>query len=145
MKTIDSFEGEYFFLSNFSKSSIEYDGITYPTVEHAYQAQKTLDKDLRLAVSELKTPSESKRFGKSVVLREHWDTIKVGIMVELCEIKFQTSYYKKQLLLTEDATLIEGNTWHDNFWGDCRCEKCKNITGLNYLGRLLMEIRDAVK
>ncbi len=149
MKTIDDFEGEYRFLSNFYKSPIEFDGITYPTVEHAYQAQKTLDNDLRLAVSELPTAGDAKRFGNTLKesgqLREDWEEVKVLIMTELCGIKFQISYFKKQLLLTGDAILIEGNTWHDNFWGDCVCKKCLNIEGKNNLGIILMAIREKIK
>lgn len=40
---IDRFSGPHRFLSNFYPSPIIYDGVAYPTVEHAYQAQKTLD------------------------------------------------------------------------------------------------------
>ena len=46
-----------------------------------------------------------------------------------------------RLLSTSNATLVEGNWWHDNFWGDCYCPKCKGIPGANTLGRLLMELR----
>ena len=38
--------------------------------------------------------------------------------------------------------LIEGNTWHDNYWGDCSCNRCKSKSGENMLGILLMELRD---
>jgi predicted NAD-dependent protein-ADP-ribosyltransferase YbiA (DUF1768 family) len=37
---IDSFKGRWSFLSNFYPSKITYKGITYPTVEHYYVAQK---------------------------------------------------------------------------------------------------------
>ena len=42
-----------------------------------------------------------------------------------------------------DATLIEGNHWHDNRWGDCTCERCSAKEGQNWLGKILMEIRDS--
>ena len=38
---INSFVGPCRFLSNFYPSEITYEGITYPTVEHAFQASKT--------------------------------------------------------------------------------------------------------
>ena len=41
--------------------------------------------------------------------------------------------------------LIEGNTWSDNFWGDCHCPKCRGIKGENNLGKLLMKIREDYK
>ena len=43
MKTIDKFKNEHEFLSNFYPSPITIEDITYPTVEHAFQAAKTLD------------------------------------------------------------------------------------------------------
>ena len=43
MAIIDSFRGEYGFLSNFNKSRVEFEGMTYPSVEHAFQAAKNPD------------------------------------------------------------------------------------------------------
>lgn len=37
--------------------------------------------------------------------------------------------------------IVEGNYWHDNYWGNCTCDKCKNIEGQNKLGKILMKIR----
>ena len=47
-KIIDTFDGEFRFLSNFWPSKVHYDGMEYRSVEHAYQAAKALDKDERL-------------------------------------------------------------------------------------------------
>ena len=46
------------------------------------------------------------------------------------------------LLLTGGAELIEGNHWHDNFWGICTCDKCWDKRQENQLGKLLMKIRN---
>ena len=43
MQVIDSFGGEYSFLSNFHKCKVEFEGMTYPSVEHAFQAAKNPD------------------------------------------------------------------------------------------------------
>ncbi len=53
----------------------------------------------------------------------------------------QNPNLKKALISTGKATLVEGNYWHDNTWGNCTCEKCKNIPGKNYLGTILEDIR----
>ena len=45
---------------------------------------------------------------------------------------------------TGDAELIEGNTWHDNYWGVCSCSKC-NGRGKNRLGKLLMKVREELR
>ena len=41
------------------------------------------------------------------------------------------------MLKAIEGEIIEDNPWHDCFWGKC------NGIGENWLGRLLMEIRDA--
>ncbi len=38
---INSFTGEHGFLSNFHPSLMEWEGISYPTAEHAFQAAKS--------------------------------------------------------------------------------------------------------
>ena len=54
---INKFDGKYAFLSNFAESKISFEGLTYPTVEHAFQAAKTLDEEERLYIAPLNTQS----------------------------------------------------------------------------------------
>lgn len=56
-------------------------------------------------------------------------------MKDLVRQKFQHPELKKKLLKTKNATLIEGNTWGDVYWGVC------NGVGENNLGKILMETR----
>jgi hypothetical protein len=51
----------------------------------------------------------------------------------------------EKLLETKNAELIEGNIWHDNFWGSCECSRCNHKPGKNMLGRLLMEYRAEIQ
>jgi ribA/ribD-fused uncharacterized protein len=135
-KQITSFSGDYEFLSNFYESKITYEGITYPTLEHAFQAAKTLDKNERLEVSKQMTPGEAKHMGRKLHLRPDWEDIKIDVMEELLAMKFVYASTLCDLLVkTGDAELIEGNTWNDKFWGECKGE------GLNWLGKLLMKRR----
>ena len=61
-------------------------------------------------------------------------------MEDICRAKFtQNEELKKKLIDTGDATLIEGNTWNDTFWGVC------NGVGENNLGKILMKIREELK
>ena len=140
MSIINSFSEEYSFLSNFTYSPIVENGVTYPTVEHAFQALKTLDLQERQKVVNCTTPGRAKRMGATMVLRSDWEKIKVHIMRTLLILKFNIPEFRKQLLATGDATIIEGNRWHDNFWGDCVCPECTE-PDKNILGELLMEIR----
>ena len=143
---ISKFSGEYDFLSNFYPSPFIYEGVEYPTVEHAFQALKTLDKDEREKVIACDTPSKAKRMGRKVKLREDWEDIKDQLMFDLVKAKFrQNQELKEMLIATGEEELIEGTRWHDNYWGNCSCERCKNKEGKNKLGKILMEVRRTVK
>lgn len=135
MTLITSFSGEHRFLSNFYPSIIPFEGITFATVEHAYQAAKTLDFDARLRIAALATPGEAKKAGRELVLRPGWEAVKVDVMRRLLKRKFRHPELARLLLATGDEPLVEGNHWNDTFWGVC------NGVGANHLGRLLMEVR----
>lgn len=141
---ISVFDGEYAFLSNFYESKIVYKDITFPTVEHAFQAAKSLSEEEQAAISIAKTPGIAKRLGRKVLLRSDWEEIKEKVMYECVKEKFKEPVLREKLLNTSPAELIEGNTWHDNYWGDCSCEKCKNIKGKNSLGKILMKVRSEI-
>ncbi len=135
--TIDSFSGDYRFLSNFWPCKVRMpDGILYPSVEHAYQASKTDDRRLRFRVSRLSTAGEAKRFGRSLSLAPGGTTTRVDVMRTALRVKFSNPTLLAMLISTRPANLVEGNHWGDTFWGVC------GGVGQNQLGRLLMEIRD---
>lgn len=139
IKHISSFTGDYRFLSNFWLCVVELDGTTYPSVEHAYQAAKTLDPKEREPFHRQPpiTSAESKKLGKKLTLRPDWEEVKLGVMEKLLVQKFAHADLRKELLATGDTMLIEGNWWGDTYWG---VDHKKG--GLNHLGKLLMKIRD---
>lgn len=144
MEKIEKFDGQYAFLSNFYDSPLPTSGgtVIFPTVEHYFQAMKTENPEERERIRLAATPGKAKRLGRTVNLRADWEEIKLNVMKYALIKKFNNNPELRNLLLeTGDAELIEGNYWHDNFWGNCSCEKCKNIKGQNHLGQLLMEIR----
>lgn len=136
MKPIKSFQDKYRFLSNFYPVLIKRGKLYYPSVEHAYQATKTLTPSLRAEIAECKSPGKAKRMGAKLVLRPHWDLMKIDVMKGLNRIKFQHIGLRTMLLSTGDAHLEEGNKWGDTFWGTVNGE------GQNHLGKILMEIRE---
>ena len=142
---IDCFDGHWAFLSNFYWIEIEFEGITYPTNEHFFQAMKTLDVNERRAIANCRTPGQAKRMGRRVALRPDWEDIKESVMLEGLCLKFADEQLADWLLETGDEELVEGTTWHDNEWGNCSCPKCAHIEGKNKLGRLLMQVRDMIK
>ncbi len=85
---IDSFSGQYRFLSNFWLAPVTYEGITYPSSEHAYQAAKSLNKDIREAFSEINSPGEIKRLGQTITIRPDWEEVKINVMRDIVTAKF---------------------------------------------------------
>lgn len=136
--TISEFKGEYFFLSNFYAAPVELSGRGYDTVEHAYQAAKTLDLAKRepFTNSGFWSPGTAKRMGKGLPLRPDWERVKTEVMADLLLQKFQHPVLQAALKGTGDTWLVEGNNWGDTFWG---IDHKKG--GSNWLGRLLMVVR----
>ena len=133
--TIDRFSGKYRFLSNFYPTHVTLDGLDYSTVEHAYQAAKTFDRDLQRAIIISGSPGQAKRLGRTVILREDWEFVKIPIMYSLVSQKFDAEYLGVRLKATSPEYLVEGNIWGDAFWGVC------GGRGENYLGKILMSVR----
>lgn len=137
---IDSFQGEYRFLSNFWPATVEFEGIIYPTVEHAYQSAKTLDMAQRRRIAALATPAEAKHAGEAMPLRPDWASIKYNVTLTCVRYKYtHHPELARKLLATGDAYLEEGNTWHDEIWGVYQGH------GMNWLGKILMQVRGELR
>ena len=161
---IDSFRYKYMCFSNFSSHEVTYKGITYKNSEAAFQAQKFKDENVKRLFKSL-DPSKAKALGRAKIIflnpegeyyknklpsdirkrsseftkhtmRLDWDKIKVEEMYQIVKNKFEQNKDIKELLLfTGERELIEGNTWGDRVWGQV------DGKGLNFLGRILMQIR----
>ena len=137
VNSITEFENEYYFLSNFYEVSIEYDGLTYGSSEAAFQAQKCMTKEEKLAFTEY-DPDKSKRAGKRVKLSSDWEDVKIRIMEDILRAKFtQHEDIAQRLIDTGEKVLVEGNDWGDVFWG----VDAATGEGENHLGKALMKIR----
>lgn len=134
--SICGFFGPYRWLSNFWQcpSGIVYQGLTYPTTEHAYQAAKVpkADRSQFLTI----TTKEVKKLGHKVPKPHNWDDIKFDVMKELVYTKFQDMELRGKLFDTEFRHLEERNHWGDVYWGTNE----KGV-GQNNLGKILMEVR----
>jgi len=134
---INSFTGDYSFLSNFHPALIVYGHIEYPTAEHAFQAAKTHDVLKRRVIATIPTPGQAKRAGRKLQLRNDWEDAKLDVMRLVVNSKFiWNPALRHKLLATGDAELVEGNDWGDVFWGVCQGR------GENHLGKILMATRD---
>jgi ribA/ribD-fused uncharacterized protein len=139
MNTISGFFGRSRWLSNFVPARVLLDGVEYPSVEHAYQAAKSLLPYQRQKIGRLATALEAKRAGKSLTISPCWNSRKLAVMRGLLEQKFALEPYRTQLLNTGTAQIVETNYWKDCYWGVC------NGVGENHLGRLLMEVRQQLQ
>lgn len=144
---------DFRFLSNFHKCDVFYDGHIWPSSEHAYMVAKCKIKyesfwgdyvygDKQGISIKNMTPSEVKKWGQTVTLKEDWEQIKYAIMLQINLDKYiRNSDLRYQLLATGEKQLIEANSWGDNYWGyDINAKK-----GENNLGKILMLIRNILK
>jgi ribA/ribD-fused uncharacterized protein len=130
------FFDEYRFLSNFHVCDCVWNGITFPSTEHAYQAAKSPKEYIMREFVELPTPNDAKKKGQKIALRKEWDFVKFDVMYTICHDKFNRhEELRKRLLETGDMYLEETNWWKDRYWG------VYDGVGANNLGKILMNIR----
>lgn len=143
MDPIEDFRKTYYFLSNFFPSTVSYKDCEFPTVEHAFQAAKCTSAADFDKILNCRTPYEAKKLGRLVAIKDNWDSQRVNIMREILREKFCNNANLKELLVnTGQRKIVEGNYFHDNYWGQCLCEEHRHIQGENMLGELLMKIRN---
>ena len=76
---------------------------------------------------------------RKVKMRRDWESVKEGIMRVAVLAKFtQHEELRTLLLSTGDAKLVE-HTENDAYWGDGG-----DGSGKNWLGRILMEVRETL-
>lgn len=135
MDDILEFQGLYRYLSNFWLVKVKLDGLEYPSVEHAFQAAKTLDNQQREEIRTVQSPAEAKKLGRKVTLRNGWEDMKIKVMTDLVRQKFNIEPWGSMLVATGDRKLVHGNYWEDYEFGVCKGR------GKNHLGKILTKIR----
>lgn len=124
--------------SNFSAHSFTINGEFWATAEHYFQAKKFEGTIHEVTLRKEESPMVVARMGRdrSRPLRRNWELVKLDVMRKALSAKFdQNNEIKNVLIGTGDAELIE-HTENDSYWGDGG-----DGTGLNMLGKLLMELR----
>ena len=147
-QTFDEFVGFYnreiFCLDNFSSFGFDYNGVYYPTVEHAYQSLKFkgVAPEIEKQIIECHSAYDAQRIARENADKqlENWHDIKVDVMEQLVRAKLaQYPYIKKKLLETKDYKICEDSP-KDAFWGIG-----PNRDGRNELGKIWMKLRDELK
>lgn len=158
---VKGFFGDYQFLSNFWPCHVILDGVSYKSVELAYQASKWkagTDREYFTKCTSLQSIEYNRTHIESNASAgvdggthvsapngytpDEWNAVKVSIMKSLLEQKFDSkrslecAELHAKLLATGTKHLEEMNWWGDTFWGTDKERK-----GENMLGRLLMDVR----
>ena len=131
--------------SNFSPHEIHLQGTDWSTVEHYYQAQKfvgTIDAALVQMIYTAQTPEEAAFLGRdrTRLVRPDWEQVKTEVMREAILKKFLTHRDIQAILISTENELIVENSPCDYFWG---CGE--DQTGDNYLGKILMSVRQEIR
>jgi len=159
---IHTFREENAFLSNMTAVEIVYKDLKFGSTEAAYMWEKCPLCTIEIKKGDkaekyweigeiaswaqfclLMPPNLVKRKSREVELRPDWNDVKLKIMYDLLVIKFTQEPFRSKLLATGDQNIVEGNFWNDKFWGvDI---KATPNEGENWLGRLLMDIRNKLQ
>ena len=94
---------------------------------------------IRMSLSPREAFEYSRRPSVSHWCRADWEDVKLNVMRKALLAKFtQHDNLRQKLIKTGERVLVERSP-HDSFWGDGG-----DGSGQNWLGWLLMEIRDKV-
>ena len=129
-------------LCNYYVRDMVIDGVTWKSVEHYYQAEKSLDPVYRQLVHDAATPADAKALGNSpeYAHRPDWDTWKLMAMRRGLFYKFMQHKDLQELLLSTGDKILHENSMVDYYWGIGE-EK----TGLSMLGKELMALREELR
>jgi ribA/ribD-fused uncharacterized protein len=139
-------EQPYGRFSNLYKRPIVFEGETFETSEHAYQAGKARKPQVREWILAAPSPALVAMAAHGLYwwdIRSDWSKIKFDRMRDVLRAKFTQHEDLRDLLLsTGDSRLIESasvNNPVNRLWGEV------NGVGKNMLGKLLMEVRDELR
>jgi ribA/ribD-fused uncharacterized protein len=137
-------QSTYKIFSNFTPVIITLDGLTWPSVEHYYQAQKFTDLNRQSEIRSAPTAAKTKRLARKYAqeVRPDWESMKLSVMEKALRAKYNQEPFKSALLATGNAEIVEDSP-KDLFWGS-------GIIGgpgpgKNQMGHLLMTLRSQLK
>ncbi len=139
-------EKPYGVLSNLYRRAIVFEGVEYPTSEHAYQAGKARKDSVREWLMAAPTPSLLAMAAHGLYVWDvapDWSKTKFDRMKRVLLAKFTQHEDLKELLLSTGNTRLVEKASVDNavnrLWGEV------NGIGKNMLGQLLMEVREELR
>jgi type I restriction enzyme S subunit len=145
LKTKEAFGG----LSNMAGGyGLHVNSINIPSSEALYQACRFPHRpEIQRIIIGQSSPMTAKMKSKPYRSdsRLDWEQVKVSVMRWCIRVKLAQNWEKFSALLldTGDRPIVEESR-RDDFWGAKPVDEC-TLVGMNVLGRLLMELREAVK
>ena len=135
----DRHDGGHAYLANSYVAPFLVDGVTYPTVTHAYWALATSDPGARRGIAAALTAEAARELGLHAPQRPDWPVVRLAVMTRLVREKFgQYPDLATQLVATGDGRLLGTVSEHSSYWGAAR-------DGRNWLGRILELIRSELR
>lgn len=133
----------YYEFTNFYTAPINLDGRIWPTTEHYFQAQKFADRNVQERIRNMSSARAAFDEGRNRANtpRADWENAKIGVMLKAVRAKFnQNQNLKTMLLGTGNSTIVENAGANDAYWG-----AGADGRGQNYLGKILMHVRDELR
>jgi ribA/ribD-fused uncharacterized protein len=137
-------EKPYGAFSNLYRRTVTFEGVVFPTSEHAYQAGKARKPAVRDWILSAPTPALAAMAAHGLYVWDvapDWAQTKFGRMRQVLRAKFDQHEDLRQLLMsTGNARLVEVGTVNNavnRLWGEV------DGKGENMLGVMLMELRDS--
>jgi ribA/ribD-fused uncharacterized protein len=137
-------------LSNFGRTPLVVDGVTFDCAEKLYQIMKFTDSMSRKTIFSFKGQRikfTAKKLEKVGTVRPDWGEIIVDAMKFCLMEKYrQSEAFREELERTRGLYIVEDQTTFrkkdPDTWGVKPSEDGKEFVGPNLMGRLLMELRD---
>lgn len=134
------------YFSGYSAHSVEYKGIMYPTVEHAYHCQRYANQQIVEEICSAKSPFKAWQVSQKYKSQQFPDfnERKVVVMEDLCRAKLQQHEDVQQALRdSEGVSIIKHWTTGpkpDGFWDDG-----EDGSGRNETGKIWMRLREELR
>lgn len=148
------YEKPYGIFSQWYKSDFIIDNVKYNCAEQYMMAQKAIlfkDYEIHKKILQEKNPFQQKKLGRLVknFNNEVWKEHRYKIVLRGNMEKFKQNIQIKNILLnTKNAYIVEASPY-DKIWScGLKAQQAKDIakwTGLNLLGKILMEVRNKIK
>lgn len=133
-------QDEHGYMSNFARYGFRTVRFDYKTNEHYYQSHKHEGTELEEQIVRCYTPKEAANLGRNNPIDiVKWNTRKLYVMRTGLLLKFTENWPLKDRLLDTQGQMLGEASPYDYYWGLGR-----QGSGKNWLGKLLMEVRNMI-